>query len=105
MRKTALATLFVLFVIASCTKKAAPSGTATAAADGAAIFSKNCARCHGPQGVKDQRTPNLQTIAIDKAHMVNSITNGKDHMPSFKDKLTAQQISAVADLLVSWHKK
>jgi len=104
MRKTLLATLAILFIIASCTKKSAPTAS-TAAIDGAGVFSKNCARCHGPQGVKDSRTPNLQTIAIDKAHMVNSITNGKDHMPAFKDKLTAAQISAVADLLISWHQK
>ena len=105
MRKTVFATLFILLVIASCTKKSTPSTTNTAGIDGAAIFSKNCARCHGPQGIKDARTPNLQTIAIDKAQMVNSITNGKNHMPVFKDKLSAAQISAVADLIVSWHKK
>lgn len=109
MRKPAIAILFVLFVIASCTKKAAPT-TSTTLADGASVFSKNCARCHGAQGVKDERTPNLQTIALNKAQLVNSITNGKstegkkEHMPAFKDKLSAAEISAVADLIVSWHK-
>lgn len=109
MRKTVIFTLFTLLAIASCTKKSAPTGTASA--DGPAIFSKNCARCHGAQGVKDERTPNFQTYNIDKQHIINSVTNGKitegkkEHMPAFKDKLTAAQISAVADLIVSWHKK
>ena len=104
MRKAAIATLAILFMIASCTKKSAPSN-GTAAVDGAQIFSKHCARCHGPQGVKDSRTPNLQTIAISRDQMVNSITNGKGHMPAWKDKLTTAQIGALADLIVSWHNK
>jgi cytochrome c6 len=104
MRKTVIATLAFLFIIASCTKKSAPSG-GTAAIDSAEIFSKHCAHCHGPQGVKDSRTPNLQTIAISRDQMVNSITNGKDHMPAWKDKLSTAQIGAVADLIVGWHNK
>ncbi len=104
MRKAAIATLAILFVIASCTKKSAPAG-GTASIDGAAIFSKHCARCHGAQGVKDSRTPNLQTIAISRDQMINSITNGKDHMPAWKDKLSTAQISALADLIAGWHKK
>ena len=108
MRKAAIATLAILFMIASCTKKSAPSN-GTAAVDGAQIFSKHCARCHGPQGVKDSRTPNLQTIALDKDHLVNSITNGKTEgkskMPAWNGKLSTTEISAVADLIVSWHNK
>jgi len=104
MRKAVIATLAILFVIASCTKKSAPTAS-TASVDGATVFSKHCARCHGAQGVKDSRTPNLQTIALDKDHLVNSITNGKNKMPAWKDKLSPAEISAAADLIISWHKK
>jgi mono/diheme cytochrome c family protein len=104
MRKVAIATLAFIFAIASCTKKSAPTST-TASVDGAAVFSKHCARCHGPQGVKDSRTPDLQTIALDKDHLINSITNGKNKMPAWKDKLSPAEISAAADLILSWHKK
>lgn len=114
MRRTIVTLFSILFIIASCSKKATPTtgatATATAAIDGAAIFAHNCARCHGAHGVKDSRTPNLPTIALDKDHLVQSITNGKiepgkNKMPSFQGKLSPQQISAVADLIVSWHQK
>ena len=105
MKKVVFSILTVLILIASCSKKSAPTSGAKKMIDGATVFSKNCARCHGPQGVKDSRTPNLQTIALDKAGIVHSVTNGKNHMPSFKDKLSAEEISAVADLIVSWHGK
>lgn len=102
MKKLSIAIVVLLVAVASCSKKSA--STTAAAPEGAKIFAGNCARCHGEQGIKDSRTPNLQTIALDKAGLVNSITNGKNKMPAFKEKLTAAEISAVADLIVSWHK-
>ncbi|MBL0309476.1 MAG: cytochrome c [Bacteroidetes bacterium] len=102
MKKIILAAAVVLLTIASCSKK---SGAPTASApDGASVFSKNCARCHGAEGVKDERTPNLQTIAMDKAGLIKVITNGKNKMPSFEDKLSAAEIAATAELILSWHK-
>lgn len=103
MKKIAFAALAILLVVASCSKKSSP--TAEKKIDGAQVFAGNCARCHGAEGVKDSRTPNLQTIPLEKAALVNSITHGKGHMPAFEDKLTAAEISAVADLIVGWHKK
>ena len=99
-----MAAIVLLALIASCLKKTTPTTDTKTSADGAKIFASNCARCHGAEGVKDSRTPNLQTIALDKAGLVKSITYGKGHMPAFEDKLTAEEISAVADLIVSWHK-
>ena len=103
MKKNILAAILILAVIGSCSKKSTP--TAAPALDGSAIFASNCARCHGAQGVKDSRTPNLQTIDLDKTHLEYSISNGKNKMPAWKEKLSAAQISAVADLILSWHKK
>lgn len=105
MKKLFLAFATLTICVASCSKKSAPTATKDVALDGASIFSKNCARCHGAQGVKDSRTPNLQTIALDKPGLVKSITHGKGHMPAFGDNLSASEISAVADLIVSWHSK
>ncbi|HLP19666.1 MAG TPA: cytochrome c [Chitinophagales bacterium] len=102
MKKLYIAIIVLLVAVASCTKKSA--STAAAAPDGAKIFAGDCARCHGAQGVKDSRTPNLQTIALDKTGLIQSITKGKGHMPAFEDKLSAAEIAAVADLIVSWHK-
>src|SRR5437870_289132 len=102
MKKILYVVMAGLIAIASCSKKTTPTATAI---DGAAVFSNNCARCHGAEGIKDSRTPNLQTIALDKAGLVNSITHGKNKMPAFGEKLSAAEISAVADLIVSWHNK
>jgi mono/diheme cytochrome c family protein len=105
MRKTYIAFFGSLLLIASCSQKtSAPTAAKEKVYDGAHIFAKNCARCHGAQGVKDERTPNLQTIALDKTGLVKSITYGKGHMPAFEDKLSPEEISAVADLILSWHK-
>jgi mono/diheme cytochrome c family protein len=97
--------IVALLMVASCSKKTSAPTTATAKVyDGAQLFASNCARCHGAQGVKDERTPNLQTIPLDKAALVKSISFGKGRMPAFADKLNDAELSAVADLIVSWHK-
>ena len=107
MKKIMLAFIILTIAVASCTKKAAPTTDVAKEKvyDGASIFAHNCSGCHGAQGVKDSRTPNLQTISLDKTGLVNSITNGKGHMPAFADRLSTAEISAVADLIVGWHKK
>ncbi len=103
MKKIIFAFAVIVFSIASCSKKSSP--TAAKVIDGAKIFASDCARCHGAQGVKDSRTPNLQTIALNKSQLLNSITFGKGHMPAWQGKLSPAEISAVADLIVGWHTK
>lgn len=105
MKKLLFTLSVVALCIASCSKKSAPTAAKQPVIDGASVFSKNCARCHGAEGVKDSRTPNLQTIALDKAGLVKSITYGKGHMPAFQDNLSTAEIAAVADLIVGWHAK
>lgn len=105
MRKIIFAFTVIVITIASCTKKSAPTAVKEKVYDGATVFASNCKGCHGAEGVKDSRTPNLQTIALDKNGLINSITHGKGHMPAFEDKLSAAEIAAVADLIVGWHNK
>ena len=105
MRNTAITTVIVLLLIASCSKKTTPTASAPKAVNGATVFSQNCARCHGEQGIKDSRTPNLQTIPLDKAHLVNSITNGKNKMPAFKGKLSDADIKATIVYIRTLQKK
>ena len=103
MKKLIFAVIVLLVAIASCSKKSSP--TKVKAIDAAALFSNNCARCHGANGIKDSRTPNLQTIALDKAGLINGITHGKNHMPAWEDKLSTAEISSLADMIISWHNK
>ena len=89
-----------------CTVAAACSSASTPAApsddptlvEGQRIYSSNCASCHGAKGeggygkklagVVTTKYPNVDDqIAV--------ITNGKGGMPSFSQKLSAEQIAAV----------
>jgi quinohemoprotein ethanol dehydrogenase len=76
-------------------------GAATPAADvtaGAAVFSDNCAGCHGIAGKGGNGGPDLTTIPSAKklAVVVKQVENGGGGMPAFKSQLTAKQIRDVA---------
>jgi cytochrome c6 len=69
---------------------------------GAKIFGANCAACHtgGRNVVMASKT--LQKDALEKYGMdsmeaiVQQVTNGKNTMPAFKGRLSANQIEDVA---------
>ncbi|MCA1592474.1 MAG: cytochrome c [Acidobacteria bacterium] len=71
----------------------------------AALYGKNCATCHGKDGRsktfkgKLKHAPDLtdaqwQAGKSDE-HLFNSISNGREKMPAFGKKLTAQQIESL----------
>ena len=91
--------MVVLLVIASCTKKAAPTAAKEPAIDATTLFSQNCARCHGATGVEG-RAPNLAKTDDTKNEIVDKIANGAGRMPAFASKLSAKEIDAVADFVV-----
>lgn len=77
---------------------------ATAAAETAATFKSNCALCHGADGsgqtatgkalkVRDLRAPEVQKATDDE--LFTAISDGKQKMPAFKSKLTADEIHAL----------
>jgi mono/diheme cytochrome c family protein len=87
----------VALVFASCngsattTTTAATSGATTTVSaasvgtiDAAALYSTNCAGCH-------KRIPTESAASVQKV-----IENGKESMPSFTDKLSADEIAALA---------
>jgi quinohemoprotein ethanol dehydrogenase len=67
------------------------------ASAGAAVWSDNCAGCHGTNGTGANGGPNLvgNEIALDPAKVRAQVTNGGGGMPAFKDTLTTQQINDV----------
>jgi cbb3-type cytochrome c oxidase subunit III len=86
---------------------------AVAAADGAAIFKKNCMMCHGADGsgFAALKTPNFtdpkwQSSTKDKA-MREVIKNGKKGtaMVGFGSQLKDEEISAVVAYIRSLKKK
>jgi quinohemoprotein ethanol dehydrogenase len=68
------------------------------ASAGAAVWSDNCAGCHGSDGGGANGGPNLigNETALDPAKVRAQVTNGGGGMPAFKDTLTTTQINDVA---------
>jgi len=100
---------FVSWAIALVAAWLSFAGAAHAAdvANGAKIFSANCAACHagGRNVVMANKT--LKKDALEKYGMnsieaiVKQVTNGKGAMPAFKGKLTADGIQDVASFVLS----
>jgi cytochrome c6 len=78
------------------------SSTPLVAQDGATLFKSKCAMCHGPDGkgdtfmgkklsVRDLSSPDVQKQTDAELNAI--ITKGKDKMPAFGGKLSAEQIN------------
>jgi mono/diheme cytochrome c family protein len=107
-----------LFAIA-CTETATPTNTSTSSATPAAAaptatvdefataranYKKNCEACHGPEATgglvkvekKQIKVPSLKAehaLKHTDDQLTKMITNGEEEMPSFKDKMAAQEIA------------
>jgi len=70
---------------------------------GATVFqSSGCGGCHTLAAAHATGTvgPNLDQLKPDYRHVTAQVTNGGAVMPSFKSRLTAQQIADVAAYVV-----
>jgi mono/diheme cytochrome c family protein len=84
----------------------AASATLASAQDGATVYEANCKKCHGATGAPSaaikKMSPKIATFDAaffanrNDAEVVKQITVGKDKMKPFKDKLTPDEIAAVA---------
>lgn len=79
-----------------------------AAADNAAVFKAKCAACHGADGagqtpmgkklnLRDLRSPDVQKQS--NAELTKIIADGKEKMPSYKTKLSAEEIKGLVQYL------
>jgi cytochrome c6 len=83
-----------------------PVAQAADLANGAKVFSANCASCHTHGGNVLNRAKTLSEAdltqyginSLDK--IIAQVTNGKPPMPSFKTRLTAAQIEDVASYVL-----
>ena len=78
-------------------------GPVAAAEDGAALYKSKCVMCHSDNGVaKKMAEPsaNLNDPKWQEANPVEAIakviTEGKGKMKGFSDKLTPEQVNAIA---------
>lgn len=75
--------------------------TPALAANAAALFASKCAVCHGKDGKgtpagKKLGAHDLTAHKHTEAEVKQIVTNGKGKMTPFKDKLSAEEIQALA---------
>lgn len=69
---------------------------------GATIFKKNCVACHGSNGQMGLNgAANLATSVLTKEEAIDVITNGRKMMAPYKSLLSAQEITEVADYVMT----
>ncbi|HEX7193203.1 MAG TPA: cytochrome c [Thermoanaerobaculia bacterium] len=83
------------------------------AADGAALYKVNCNTCHGPTGAGDTPAGKMMKAKplggadvqkLSDAELTTTITNGKNKMPSFGKKLSADEIKALVAFVRTFKK-
>lgn len=85
---------------------AAAVSTRAAAQDGKALYLTHCKKCHGETGKPSdgikKMNPKIETLdaaflgKLKDAEVIKGITDGKGKMKPFSEKMTAEEIAAVA---------
>src|SRR6266511_4759623 len=99
LRATAALLLATLPLAAGC-----GSSGDSASSPGAKVFaSSGCGGCHtlSAAAAKGQVGPNLDELKPDASTVAHQVRVGGNGMPSFRSKLSARQISLVADFVAS----
>lgn len=78
------------------------SGASKPAATGASTFKKYCTACHGADGKMGLNgAADLTQTTLSKEEAVQVITNGRKLMAPYKSILSADEISNVADYVLT----
>ena len=73
---------------------------------GAAIFARNCSPCHGPHMVDPEGAFDLRNFPHDQhSRFVNSVTNGKNSMPTWGSLLKPSEIEELWAYVVAGEKE
>jgi len=89
--------LSILLICFAFSKQRLPTGKE--------LYEKNCVRCHGNEGTKHLfGTKSIQKSILDDNAILLIIQNGKRLMPSYKKKLTPQDISVLKDYIKTLRK-
>jgi mono/diheme cytochrome c family protein len=90
-------------LLAACAVIALVAAPAAQAADGKALYDAKCAMCHGKDGVAKpmaKGSANLNDAKWQEATKVEAVetvvTDGKGKMKGYKDKMSGEEIKAVA---------
>ena len=97
-----IVTFLLAFVLLLSTLLWGASARATDIPDGTAIFDRQCAGCHLNGGNIVRRGKNLKMRALQRNKMdsveaiADLVTNGKNNMSAYGDRLTPEEIYAVS---------
>lgn len=105
---------FILILLIALSFTFNPPALAEDTANGAKIFSIQCAGCHINGGNIVRRGKTLKLKALKRNQMDSQdaiatlVTNGKNNMSAYKDRLTAKEIQDVAAYVLEqakqgWH--
>lgn len=101
---TALSLALLVVAIVGLVPATADEG----AGAGVELFNKKCAMCHGKDGVAKpmaKGSANLNDPEWQKANTAESIAKttaeGKNKMPAYAEKLSADEIKAIADYILT----
>ena len=94
-----------------CPSSAASALSVADSASPRSLYVQNCATCHGSNGkaqtargrrleASDLTSGDVQ--GMDRARIIRAIINGRPGMPSFRKKLTANQIAQIAGYVHSF---
>ncbi|UBF25364.1 c-type cytochrome [Kovacikia minuta CCNUW1] len=101
----------VAIAIAVFTFTFSPTALAADLAVGAKVFNANCAACHAGGGNVVQANKTLKQDTLKQFGMastdaiITQVKNGKNAMPSFKARLTDDQIESVAAYVLAQSEK
>jgi quinohemoprotein ethanol dehydrogenase len=88
----------ILFTSAAAFANGASAADPAKAEAGARTYEAYCSACHGVKlnNIDPEVTFDLRRLRPDeRARFVNSVLNGKNHMPSFRGVLAMEQIDAI----------
>lgn len=77
------------------------SGTLGGSDEGAKVFAATCAGCHGADGTGGIGPDLTVRTQLTKDRIIDQVTNGGTKMPPQGSKLSAEEISKVADYVLS----
>lgn len=87
---------FAVLMMACAVAWAQDAVTPAQIKEGAEIYARNCATCHGNRMKNPEWAIDLATIPKDdRSRFIQSVTNGKNNMPPWGDVLKPEEIAAL----------
>jgi mono/diheme cytochrome c family protein len=89
-------------IASACSGSSNQTGAPASQIDAAKLFATNCAACHGADR-SGRNGPALlpERLTKDRSTYVDTITNGLRGMPAWGNRLSADEINALVDYILS----